>query len=182
MIDFVVWVLQNIALAPYYLFVAITNPGAWLNWSNPEAVMHFVYYGASVEFFFVVFTTFLVITAVGAFWSREFLWGCVRVLEGFANAIGRFAAWAGLIMVLQQVMIVFLQRIFRVSEISLGPLGTVIVVHARLVLVVGGAEALQRHDRVPVRELYLRARWARAGRSRVCRGEAPDQKGHRYGG
>jgi len=126
MIDFVVWVLQNIALAPYYLFVAITNPGAWLNWSNPEAVMHFVYYGASVEFFFVVFTTFLVITAVGAFWSREFLWGCVRVLEGFANAIGRTAAWAGLIMVLVQVMIVFLQRIFRVAEIQLGPMGTVI--------------------------------------------------------
>jgi hypothetical protein len=65
MIDFIVWVLQNIALAPYHLFVAITNPGAWLNWGNPEAVMRFIYYGASVEFFFVIFTTFLVITALG---------------------------------------------------------------------------------------------------------------------
>jgi hypothetical protein len=71
MIEFIVWVLQNIALAPYYLFVAITNPGAWLNWSNPEAVMRFIYYGASVEFFFVIFTTFLVITALGMFWSRR---------------------------------------------------------------------------------------------------------------
>jgi TRAP-type mannitol/chloroaromatic compound transport system permease small subunit len=127
MIDFVVWVLQNIALAPYYLFVAITNPGAWLNWADPEAVMRFIYYGASVEFFFVVFTTFLVITALGMFWSREMLWGCVRVLEGVANAIGRTAAWAGLLMVLIQVMIVFLQRIFRVAEIQLGPMGTAIV-------------------------------------------------------
>jgi hypothetical protein len=38
--------------------VAITNPAAWLNWANPEAVMRFIYYGASVELFFVMFTTF----------------------------------------------------------------------------------------------------------------------------
>jgi TRAP-type mannitol/chloroaromatic compound transport system permease small subunit len=50
----------------------------------------------------------------------------VRVLEGFANAVGRTAAWAGLIMVLIQVMIVFLQRIFRVAAIELGPLGTAV--------------------------------------------------------
>ena len=126
MIEFVVWVLQNIALAPYYLFMALTNPGAWLDWANPESVMRFIYYGASVEFFFVVFTTFLVITAIGAFWNREFLWSCVRVLEGIANAVGRTAAWAGLLMVLIQVMIVFLQRIFRVAEIQLGPMGTAV--------------------------------------------------------
>ncbi|RMA42002.1 TRAP transporter small permease subunit [Rhodophyticola porphyridii] len=124
MIDFIVWVLQNIALAPYHLFLAITNPGDWLNWSNPEAVMRFIYYGASVEFFFVVMTAFAVISALGMAWKREILWTCVRVLEAFANGVGRFAAWAGLLMVLQQVMIVFLQRIFRVAEIQLGPLGT----------------------------------------------------------
>ena len=124
--EFILWVLQNIALAPYYLFVAITNPGDWLNWANPEAVMRFIYYGASVELFFVFFTTFLVITALGMAWKREILWGGVRVLEGIANAIGRTAAWAGLIMVLIQVMIVFLQRIFRVATIELGPLGTAV--------------------------------------------------------
>jgi TRAP-type mannitol/chloroaromatic compound transport system permease small subunit len=124
MFDFIVWVLQNIALAPYHLFLAITNPGQWLFWENREALVRFIYYGGSVEFFFVVFTTFLVITALGMAWKREILWGCVRGLEAFANAVGRVAAWAGLIMVLQQVMIVFLQRIFRVSEIQLGPLGT----------------------------------------------------------
>ncbi|MGB0499376.1 MAG: TRAP transporter small permease subunit [Rubricella sp.] len=123
MIEFIAWVLENIALAPYHLFIAITNPGAWLNWANPEAVMRFIYYGASVEFFFVVFTTFLVITALGMAWKREILWMGVRILEGVANGLGRFAAWAGLLMVLQQVMIIFLQRIFRVAEIQLGPLG-----------------------------------------------------------
>ncbi len=126
MIDFILWVLQNIALAPYHLFVAITNPGDWLNWSNPEAIMRFIYYGASVELFFVVFTTFLVLSVLGMAWNREILWWCVRVLEGFANRVGRTAAWAGLIMVLIQVMIVFLQRIFRVAAIELGPLGTAV--------------------------------------------------------
>lgn len=124
MFDFIFWVLQNIALAPYYLFVAITNPSAWLDWANPEAVMRFIYYGASVELFFVVFTTFLVITALGMFWKREILWAGVRVLETLANTVGRTAAWAGLVMVMVQVMIVFLQRIFRVAEIQLGPVGT----------------------------------------------------------
>jgi TRAP-type mannitol/chloroaromatic compound transport system permease small subunit len=123
MIDFILWVLQNIALAPVHLFTAIFDPASWLNWSNPESVMRFIYYGASVEFFFVVFTAFLIITIIGI-WKSEFLWLCVRILEGLANTVGRFAAWAGLLMVLQQVMIVFLQRIFRVAEIQLGPLGT----------------------------------------------------------
>ncbi|MBY6200488.1 hypothetical protein KUV65_03870 [Maritalea mobilis] len=127
MIDFILWVLQNIALAPYHLFLAITNPGAWLDWSNPESLVRFIYYGGSVEFFFVVFTTFLVITALGMAWKREILWTSVRGLEWFANGIGRIVSWAGLLMVLQQVMIVFLQRIFRVAEIQLGPLGTAFV-------------------------------------------------------
>ena len=123
MIDFILWVLQNIALAPYNLFLAVTNPGAWLDWSNPEAVMRFIYYGASVELFFVVITTVIIITVLGMAWKRDILWWGVRILEGFGNTIGRIAAWAGLIMVIQQVMIVFLQRIFRVAEIQIGPLG-----------------------------------------------------------
>jgi len=127
MIDFLLWVGQNLALAPYHLTIAILNPGDWLNWSNPEAVMRFIYYGASVEFFFVVFFLFLALTAAGMFWNRSFLWGCVRVTEGFANWTGRFFAWAGLLMVLQQVMIVFLQRIFRVAEIQIGPFGSAFV-------------------------------------------------------
>jgi len=122
MLDGILWFFQNIALAFYNFGYAITHPGLWLDWSDKQAIMRFVYYGGSVEFFFVVFTAFLVLTAVGL-WKRPIMWGAVRGLEGIANGIGRFVAWAGLLMVLQQIVIVFLQRIFRVAAIDFGPLG-----------------------------------------------------------
>ena len=117
--DGIVWVFQNIALAFYNFAYAITHPGLWLDWSNKESLMRFIYYGGSVEFFFVVFATFLVFTAIGI-WRNSFLWGCVRGLETMANTIGRVAAWSGLLMVLQQIVIVFMQRIFSAAEISFG--------------------------------------------------------------
>ncbi|MET4129622.1 TRAP transporter small permease subunit [Roseovarius sp. MBR-6] len=119
MLDAVLWLFQNIGLAFYHFAYAITHPSLWLDWSDNQAVMRVVYYGGSVEFFFVVFTAFLVLTGVGM-WRTAFLWGCVRVLEGFANTVGRFAAWAGLIMVLQQIVIVFIQRIFARPDIVIG--------------------------------------------------------------
>lgn len=117
--DGVLWVIQNILSAFYNFGYAITNPSLWLDWSDKQAVMRFVYYGGSTEFFFVVFTFFLILTIVG-FFSRNFLWGAVRLLEGFANKTGRLFAWAGLAMVLQQVLIVFLQRIFTRPDIVIG--------------------------------------------------------------
>ena len=122
MLDAILWVLTNLAMAPVNLVTALLNPSDWLAWGDREALARFIYYGGSVEFFFVVFTTFLGVTIAG-FFFRDFLWRCVGILEGIANGVGRFAAWAGLLMVLQQVMIVFLQRIFRVAEIGIGPLG-----------------------------------------------------------
>ncbi|MEQ8870562.1 MAG: C4-dicarboxylate ABC transporter permease [Roseovarius sp.] len=119
MLDAVAWFFQNIGLAFYNFFYAISHPTLWLDWSDKEAIMRFVYYGGSIEFFFVVFTAILILTAVGL-WKNSVMWGCVRVLEGFANVVGRFFAWAGLIMVLQQVIIVFVQRIFARPDISIG--------------------------------------------------------------
>ncbi|MFG5382587.1 MULTISPECIES: TRAP transporter small permease subunit [unclassified Yoonia] len=122
----------NLLEAPYNLFDALLNPSSWLGWishislrdriSDTEAgqsLMRFIYYGASVELFFVVLWVFLVTTIIGLI-SNRFMWGCVRGLEGFANVVGRIAAWAGLLMVLQQIIIIFMQRVFAVSEISLG--------------------------------------------------------------
>ena len=106
-------------MAFYNFGYAVLHPQLWLDWSDKQAVMRFVYYGGSVEFFFVIFTTFLIVTAVG-FWRNSFMWLCVRVLEGFANGVGRFFAWAGLLMVLQQVIIVFMQRIFTRPDIVFG--------------------------------------------------------------
>lgn len=117
--DGLVWALSNIAMAFYNFFYAVSHPGLWLDWSNKEALVRFVYYGGSVEFFFVIFTTFLVLTAIGL-WKNNFMWACVRGLEAFANAAGRFAAWAGLIMVLQQTVIVLMQRIFARPDVVLG--------------------------------------------------------------
>ena len=119
MTDAVLWFFQNVAMAFVNFGYAVTHPGLWLDWSDKQAIMRVVYYGGSVEFFFVVFTAFLVLTGVGI-WRAGVLWACVRGLEGFANTVGRLVAWAGLIMVIQQIVIVFIQRIFARPDIVLG--------------------------------------------------------------
>jgi TRAP-type mannitol/chloroaromatic compound transport system permease small subunit len=124
MLDAIVWFFQQVLLGFYNFLYALTHPASWLNWSDPEAIVRVVYYGASVEFFFVVFNTVVVLTLIGL-WKPGLMWGGVRTLEGVANTVGRVAAWAGLLMVLQQIVIVFVQRIFAVSQISLG-LGTAV--------------------------------------------------------
>lgn len=113
------WFAAHIIESVYNFFYAIANPGLWLDWSNKESLIRFVYYGGSVEFFFVVLTIFLVLTVIGMVWNR-FMWGMVIGFETFANGLGRLAAWAGLLMVLQQFVIVFMQRIFASSQISIG--------------------------------------------------------------
>lgn len=118
------WLLGNFVEAFYNVGWALTHPGQWLNLSDPVAIMRVAYYGGSVEFFFALFTGFLILTLVGL-WRGSVLWGYVRGAEWFGNSVGRVMAWAGLLMVLQQTLIVFLQRIFLVSEISIGPFGKV---------------------------------------------------------
>ncbi|MWB78998.1 C4-dicarboxylate ABC transporter permease [Pseudooceanicola sp. 216_PA32_1] len=122
MLDALAWLATQIGLGFYHIGYAITHPALWLDWSDKEALIRFIYYGGSVELFFAVFDIFLVVTIAGLIW-RKFMWGCVRVFEGISNGIGRIAAWAGLIMVAQQTMVVFLQSIFRLGEISVAPLG-----------------------------------------------------------
>ena len=114
MLDGIVWFFQNLLQAFWNIGYAVTHPLQWLNWNDSQAMMRFIYYGGSVEFFFAVLLVLLIITGIG-FWRNSFMWGCVRSLEGFANVTGRLFAWAGLLMVLQQILIVFLQRIFRVA-------------------------------------------------------------------
>ncbi|SHI36238.1 TRAP transporter small permease subunit [Wenxinia saemankumensis] len=128
----ILYVIGGLIEVPYNVAYAIFHPGDWLAWvpnvtfsgSMPdqaiaESLMRFVYFAASKELFFFLLFVFLVITIVG-YVRTGFLWGMVRGLEGFGNAIGRVAAWAGLLMVLQQIVVIFMQRVFAVSEISLG--------------------------------------------------------------
>ncbi|MEL6677860.1 MAG: TRAP transporter small permease subunit [Pseudomonadota bacterium] len=122
MLDALTWLFGNMFGGIMNLFRAIADPMSWLNWADPQALIRFIYYGGSTEFFFVVFDLFLIFLIIGLI-RRQVLWGVVRGIEFTHNVLGRFFAWAGLLMVLQQVVIVFLQRIFRVSEISIGPFG-----------------------------------------------------------
>jgi len=124
--DSFVWVIANIIEAFYNIIFVIAHPNSWLDWlswgnttEDKEALMRFIYYGGSVELFFAVFTVFLIVT-IAAFLHRPFMWSCVRTLEWIANTVGRTFAWAGLVMVLIQIVIIFMQRVFAVSEISLG--------------------------------------------------------------
>jgi hypothetical protein len=113
------WLITQVFFSFYNLFYAITHPLSWLNWSDKEALMKFIYYGGSQELFFVFVTLFLFITLIGNFYHK-ILWFFVRILEKFCNKIGHIFAWAGLIMVIQQIMVVFIQRIFTRAEISIG--------------------------------------------------------------
>ncbi|GGE26707.1 hypothetical protein GCM10011360_13840 [Primorskyibacter flagellatus] len=122
MLDGLAWVATQIGLGFYNIFFAVTNPSLWLDWSDKEALLRVVYYGGSVQFFFAVIDIVLVLTVIGMIF-RPVMWRMVRGLEGFANFVGRTAAWAGLIMVGQQIIIIFLQSIFRLGEITLAPLG-----------------------------------------------------------
>lgn len=126
------WFFAHLLEAPFNLVNALMNTQLWLAWvphfqlsgkitdqAAAESLIRFIYYGASWQLFFVLLFIFLTVTIIGLI-RNSFMWGCVRVLEGIGNTIGRFAAWFGLIMVLQQILIIFMQRIFAVSEISLG--------------------------------------------------------------
>ena len=117
--DWIIWFFQSLIIAFYNFGYAITHPMQWLDWRNGKALMRFIYYGASAELFFVAMAAFLVLTIVGV-WRNSLLWGVVRGLEWFANTVGRLAAWAGLLMVLQQIVIVFIQRIFLEAQITFG--------------------------------------------------------------
>lgn len=120
--DAIIWFAQGLWSGLAAPFRLVANAGALLEAGTPQIVLGLVHYGASVELFFLFLNLFLAVFIAGTL-SHAFLWRVVTGLEAFANAVGRTAAWAGLVLVLQQVVVVFLQSVFRVSEISLGPLG-----------------------------------------------------------
>ncbi|ALI56240.1 TRAP-type mannitol/chloroaromatic compound transport system, small permease component [Celeribacter marinus] len=121
--DGILALFVNLGLGFWHILQAILNPSAWLDWSNKESLLRFVYYGGSNELLFVFLDLVIVLTVIG-FFHRPLLWALVRGLEKINNTVGRVAAWAGLLMVLQQIMVVFLQSIFRLGEINIAPFGT----------------------------------------------------------
>ncbi|WP_417249053.1 TRAP transporter small permease subunit [Celeribacter sp.] len=122
MVDAVVSLVVNLGLGFWHIIYALTHPGLWLDWSDKESLLRFVYYGGSKEFLFAFFDVVILLTLIGFFY-RPFLWAMVRGLEKISNTTGRMAAWFGLVMVLQQIIVVFLQSIFRQGEITISPFG-----------------------------------------------------------
>ena len=82
--DSIAWLVSNFFQSFLNLAYAVTNPQSWLDWSDKKAIMRFVYYGGSIEFFFVVFTTFILLFFAGAAY-RPFMWRMVAFFEGVAN-------------------------------------------------------------------------------------------------
>ena len=124
--NFLGWIAAQLIEGFYNLVYALFHTSTWLDWlswenttEDKESLMRFIYFGASKEFLFVFIDLFIVITIAGILY-RPLMWSIVRGLETFANTIGRAAAWAGLTMVLLQILIIFLQRVFAVSQISFG--------------------------------------------------------------
>ncbi|WP_373356663.1 TRAP transporter small permease subunit [Pseudoroseicyclus sp. CXY001] len=120
------WLIANIIEGVPNLFLAIFHWRSWLDWlswqgtaEDKESVLRFIYYGASVELFFVLFDLVVILTILGIVFPRM-MWAMVRGLEAFGNGVGRVFAWAGFLMVMQQVVIIFMQRVFAVSQLSFG--------------------------------------------------------------
>jgi TRAP-type mannitol/chloroaromatic compound transport system permease small subunit len=120
------WVVSNFFSAFPNLFAALTQPTLWLDWvswekttEDKQSLMRFIYYGASIELFFALSIILIFYTALAMFY-RPLMWKTVTSLETLANTTGRFFAWAGLTMVLIQIVIIFIQRIFAVSQITIG--------------------------------------------------------------
>ncbi len=87
-----------------------------------EPIARLIYYGASPELLIVI-TVVAVGLLVYGLRRRDTLWAVVRGVEAVSNALGRIAAWGLLIMVIQQAVIVLIQRVFRSADITFGPLG-----------------------------------------------------------
>ena len=120
------WVFSNFLSAFPNVFAALTQPALWLDWvswekttEDKQSLMRFIYYGASIELFFALSIILIFYTVIAVFY-RPLMWKTVTSLETLANTTGRFFSWAGLTMVLIQIVIIFIQRIFAVSEITIG--------------------------------------------------------------
>ena len=122
----ILWIVSQFLSAFPNLFSALSQPTLWLDWltwekttEDKQSLMRFIYYGASTELFFAITIIIVLYTAL-AMYYRPLMWKTVTSLEAVANSTGRAFAWSGLTMVLIQIVIIFIQRVFAVSQISIG--------------------------------------------------------------
>ena len=61
----ILWFVQGLFYSLVNLFTALSNPQLWLDWSDKQALMRFIYYGGSTELFFVFLLFFIIIVLAG---------------------------------------------------------------------------------------------------------------------
>ena len=67
------WFFVNLGMAFVNLFSAVTNPSMWLDWSDNKALVRFIYYGASIELFFILLVLLFALF-IAAHFNQRFLW------------------------------------------------------------------------------------------------------------
>ena len=95
------WFFANMFAVIPNIFAAVSQPELWLDWlswnntkEDKQSLMRFIYYGASIELFFIV-SSIITIYTILALLFRPLMWKTVTTLELIANTTGRFFAWLG---------------------------------------------------------------------------------------
>ena len=82
----------------------------------------FAMFGKSSSLFFMFLSAVLLIWTAGAFYRP--IWRVTyQSINKFTSTLGKLASWFGLLMVLMQVMIIFLQQVFRSNGFPLSLFG-----------------------------------------------------------
>lgn len=79
-------------------------------------------FGASPALLSLFLSSIVLIAFIGAL-NRPFLVRTKASIDSITTHLGHLASWAALLMVLQQVIVVVMQSIFRLPEITFGPFG-----------------------------------------------------------
>ena len=123
MLDSIIAALAGLALGLVDLVLLPWHLWQWTRLESLDERMEaLTLAGQSVELLYMALAAVLATVVVSLF-SRRFLVGAVRALEGVNGAIGRAAAWFVLLLMLQQVLIIVMGQVFRGNELLFSPLG-----------------------------------------------------------
>ena len=83
-------------------------------------------FGKSHEFFFMLFALVIALL-IGGLIYRPILRGVASGVNSFNGTLGKLAAWFALLMAFQQIMIIFLQQVFRANGLPIAFFGLELV-------------------------------------------------------
>ena len=91
-----------------------------------EYIVNALIFGKSAEFFFMFLALVLALLVAGLIY-RPILRRVAGGIDSFNGTIGKLAAWFVLLMAFQQIMIIFLQQVFRANGLPIAFFGLQIV-------------------------------------------------------